>query len=42
MEYCVAKREDVINIIELYKQLNPTNNDFPFNGEAKKAFELRF
>jgi GNAT superfamily N-acetyltransferase len=28
MEYCIAKRENLVNILELYKQLNPTNNDF--------------
>jgi GNAT superfamily N-acetyltransferase len=35
MEYCVGKREDLVNILELYKQLNPSNNDFSIENANK-------
>jgi GNAT superfamily N-acetyltransferase len=35
MEYCIAKRENLVNILELYKQLNPTNNDFSIENANK-------
>jgi GNAT superfamily N-acetyltransferase len=35
MEYCIAKRENLVNILELYKQLNPSNNDFSIRNANK-------
>jgi GNAT superfamily N-acetyltransferase len=35
MKYCIAKRENLANILELYKQLNPTNIDFSMENANK-------
>jgi GNAT superfamily N-acetyltransferase len=35
VEYCVGKRENLINILELYKQLDPINNDFSIETANK-------
>jgi GNAT superfamily N-acetyltransferase len=38
IEYVEGKRDDLLQILELYKQLNPSNNDFT-TDEANKIWD---
>ena len=35
MEFHVAERDDLVNILELYRQLNPSNNNFSIEAANK-------